>query len=574
MWLPEGNNLVDNVGSTFLIAAWHELFHAFTPDSNQPRLHNVASLINELGDVSLRCCSDERFNSHLERVQQELNEAVENEDDVLARLPEYRSRSEALVKANSPKAINTECELLEELRDDYERNVIELATEAVSGLPRSKKKAHKGIRRIATLALQGGKEDNDVWDVFNPDQTRSPNELFDDLVELSIAGSRTFNCTLAVFGKRSEIQSTLRMIGFAPVSKDKLPEDYLSKVSGSNGGPMFVQFAATANSIRHAVSESRKKLGTAAGFVSLYRHSHAMHPHPITLVESSGTQVLFSQSDQAFRRLHPRARADTDIRAAMDLVKNRNLDNRILGAVELLSLESSESDSRVRLTNLWSSVETLSGAHEGRTTLERVTSMLVPLVITRHIGRAVRNLSIELQRFGAAIGKFDYGKGFSRSHAKYVSPIDMLLTLASPPHTEPICDLLKFSEHPLLRFHIFRAWETLHDPKSLHGRLLRSKKSVEWQIQRIYRARNLLVHQGEETPFLDPLLDNLQNYLSMATQRLIHELKKHPSWRLRHVIEHWNGRMQHTLRSLERCPNVLTVNDVIDGGPNDKIWPK
>ena len=104
------------------------------------------------------------------------------------------------------------------------------------------------------------------------------------------------------------------------------------------------------------------------------------------------------------------------------------------------------------------------------------------------------------------------------------------------------------------------------------------KKRVEWHIARIYRVRNLLVHQGVESPFLVPLLDNLQNYISMAVQRLIHELKIHPEWNVRHAIEYWKGKMEHIQISLGRDPSVLTVGDFIDGRESDskneeKIWP-
>ena len=99
------------------------------------------------------------------------------------------------------------------------------------------------------------------------------------------------------------------------------------------------------------------------------------------------------------------------------------------------------------------------------------------------------------------------------------------------------------------------------------------KKRLEWHIARIYRARNLLVHQGVESPFLVPLLDNLQNYISMAVQRFIHELKMHPEWNVRHAIEYWKGKMVHILKSLTRNPSVLTVDDFIDTKEGEKIWP-
>jgi len=199
--------------------------------------------------------------------------------------------------------------------------------------------------------------------------------------------------------------------------------------------------------------------------------------------------------------------------------------------------------------------------------------LVVPLVISRHVGRTTRYLAIETQKLGSLLGSSDYGAGFPQSSERFVAPPEMLKTLAAPENSRPICDLLRFAEHPLLRYRIYRSWETIHDPKKLSAMLALSKRRIEWHISRIYRARNLLVHQGVESPFLVPLLDNLQNYISMAVQRLIHELKMHPEWNVRHAIEYWKGKMEHILRSLDRHPSVLTVDDFIDGKKGERVWP-
>ena len=240
---------------------------------------------------------------------------------------------------------------------------------------------------------------------------------------------------------------------------------------------MFVRFDIEATSIRNAVAASRKRLGIATGLVSLYQNSPSLHVHPMALIHAHGSYVVFSQAEQAFRRLHPRSRATQDIREALDLLKKHRIDERLLGAIELLSLASSSSDSRARLINFWSSIETLAGGHEGSTTLERVSSLVVPLVISRHVGRTIRYLAIETQQLGSLLGRGDYGAGFPRSSEKFVAPREMLKTLAAAENSQPICDLLKFAEHPLLRYRVYRSWETIHEPKKLSTMLALSKQT-------------------------------------------------------------------------------------------------
>lgn len=573
MWSPDEPDFSRHVPSTFLISSWHELFYAFTPDSNQPRLHNVPSLIDELADISERWETESRFQSHVEKIQKELEQALEEEADILVELPAYRSRAQCLVGERSALGILTGCQILAEGREQYESACIEAAAAAIKLLPKGKKAAHNSIRRFATFAFQHGKEDNDVWEPLSKDPAREPGEILRDIVGLSTARQKAYRCTLALVGSLSEIHSAVRMDGLSPVAQSKLPEEYLAQIKERSGQLMFVRFDLEATSIRNAVAASRKKLGVATGLVSLYQNSPSLQVHPMALVHTDGQAVIFPQAEQAFRRLHPRSRAIQDIREALELLTKHRIDERLLGALELLSLASSSPDSRARLINFWSSIETLAGGHEAGTTLERVSSLVVPLVISRHLGRSVRYLAIETQRIGALLGKSDYGAGFPRSSARFVAPAEMLQTLASPENSGPVCDLLRFAEHPLLRYRIYRAWETIHQPKKLSATLTLSRRRLEWHIARIYRARNLLVHQGVESPFLVPLLDNLQNYISMAVQRLIHELKLHPDWNVRHAIEYWKGRMEHILKSLDRHPDVLTIDDFIEDTTKERIWP-
>ncbi len=151
----------------------------------------------------------------------------------------------------------------------------------------------------------------------------------------------------------------------------------------------------------------------------------------------------------------------------------------------------------------------------------------------------------------------------------------MLYTLASPKDDPKIRDPVAFAEHPLVRFHIFSTWKTFRSPKDLRSKLLASKAAC-WMgnLLEYTAARNLLVHEGLEVPHIVPLLDNLQNYTSMLVQRLVHELKTHSDWNVRHSIAYWNSRMNHVIESLARCPECLTAKDFLETDESTHIWPK
>ena len=49
---------------------------------------------------------------------------------------------------------------------------------------------------------------------------------------------------------------------------------------------------------------------------------------------------------------------------------------------------------------------------------------------------------------------------------------------------------------------------------------------VKWQIMRIYRNRNLIVHNGDTMPYVDLLIENLHSYVDDFLTYTTHNLAK------------------------------------------------
>lgn len=558
--------------ATFLLAAWHELFHAFTPDSWQPRLHNVSSLVEELVDMARRWKQQPKFQHQVEKITAELKTVIREEEDLLEKVPAYRTTLLSLCEAQAPDSLIAKGHVALDGHENYCAAFRRSAEEAIANLPRRKKNAFRSVRRLATLAMQAGKEDDDVWTPLDKDVSRTPSIIFKDLTELSTAHSRSYECTLTVLGDTGPMHSISRKQGLSIVSADSLPKDYISSLSLGRNNSLHVQRTIEARSIRSAVTTARTQLELQMGLVSLYANPACLRLHGDAFVRCDGRSHTFVQSEQAFRRLYPRAKAKIEVNEAIELLESHAIDRRVLSAIRQLSLASASADTRTKFVNLWASLETLAGAHEGETAMERVSELIVPLVVSRSIHRATRYLTILTQRFGDDVGRYELGVGLRNNGMRGIRLDDMLVTLTSPNRHPNIMELLRFADHPLLRFRIYTTWERFHDPKTLLARLEASRQRLQWQLARIYRARNLLVHEGEEVDFIDPLLDNLQNYLSMLVQRILHELKTHPQWGVRELIEFWRGRMNHSLNSLKVSPSILTARDFLEVGDPLPLW--
>ena len=65
----------------------------------------------------------------------------------------------------------------------------------------------------------------------------------------------------------------------------------------------------------------------------------------------------------------------------------------------------------------------------------------------------------------------------------------------------------------LLRFRAFQLSEILSSTEKLTNALASHEKKLRWQIRRIYRTRNLIVHSGKRPSYIHSLIENGHDYL-------------------------------------------------------------
>lgn len=77
-------------------------------------------------------------------------------------------------------------------------------------------------------------------------------------------------------------------------------------------------------------------------------------------------------------------------------------------------------------------------------------------------------------------------------------------------------------EYPLLVYRIkFFSEEVLCNSKTIYDFLKRHEKRVRWHVMRIYRNRNMIVHNGSYMPYLDVIAENLHFYVDELLDVLI-----------------------------------------------------
>jgi hypothetical protein len=189
----------------------------------------------------------------------------------------------------------------------------------------------------------------------------------------------------------------------------------------------------------------------------------------------------------------------------------------------------------------------------------------------------VRYLAISTHLFRSITGsKLSYSNGFQNSDKHSIACEDLLHVLVKPDQHSDLLALGTFvAQHPLLIFRLFDAWRTLHDPSALRKELEASAERVRAQLFRIYRARNLIIHNGDPGEFVGPLLDTLQYYLSVVLTRILGELAGHPTWTLDDALFSVAREADYFTDTLATEPKKLVTQDFLldpKSRTSDPLW--
>jgi hypothetical protein len=107
--------------------------------------------------------------------------------------------------------------------------------------------------------------------------------------------------------------------------------------------------------------------------------------------------------------------------------------------------------------------------------------------------------------------------------------------------------------------------------------MARSRRRIEWQIARIYRARNLLIHRGEQSQYIWRLLQNAQYYVSSAVSRILHDLRDQPRWTVDTSLEHQLQRYNYLYdRLTNHRGEAVSYSDLLvrkTRRPDALVWP-
>lgn len=565
MWCPNKQTFDEaEPGAAFVAARWHELFDEFTPDTFHPKLHSLSSLAAEATMIGNLHEDHEAWMKHLKHVQAELSAKLEDGLERTVCPLRHLDMLAKMSKTDSAKEVASLGRVLElegfhgTTEDKIRGQFMELDL-AEAG--RRKEHTDQLLSTLATFAFRKGCSTDDTGDaseilplggervrqwVLNALPTSRPE--FDSIIGIEAASSRLQN----------DIRKVSDNLGVTRVGQNfpGLPKDAEDIV--------FFRKRVSAFRPHDALETLKAEFRASLNLLALYEQSAAPVIRPEGWIVTDKGAVSVPPRSPSLWNLHPRKNAVELANRAASCLAGREHESAIRAALDLHNLALSMSDHRLRLVNLWSALECLASLVEGNTIISRIEKLVCPILAWRKTNKLVRYLAINTHRWLETNPSLDpTALPFGLRHKKSVPAHRILKLLTDAKDGAQIRSLLNVaSGHPLLLYRLNKAWELFHSPKRLHGDLTKSAKWLGWHLWRIYRARNLLVHQGVEPECLPQLANHLQQYLSWTLSRLLHGLSFGPDWTGRDSWTFWKSKSDHLITSLAENPGGLTLEDV------------
>lgn len=545
----------------FLRGRWADLFDHNLPDSLRPRSHDIESLLEELEAVAgLAATHEQHWARHVRLIREEIEgRASEARPEAhlklwVSRLNELPyavvSRRAALKRRELayPEWLRTQADCLHELLANDKRLA---ATRTLSAIATY-------LNRDGITAAEATARFGDQVDLRSACSRIS---------QLMTCEPQEWECAIEVRGTAAA--RALRQAGIR-TKTDKLPATVTKGLTADS-------------TIAHAVSEATRPRVAAAGLVEAVRtavdlYNIADNRESLRLGERAavwwGQGPVWWVDVHHRSRLYGRRRPDGFVGKALDQGRRR-LDRKVSAVLSCLS-RSPDMDPKLRLANLWMALEALFGADGTGPADERIARTLVPLICLKRTQRLVVFLCTRLQAYFRKTDQRGVGRIFSSDTRVKVKPAETLRLLCRPKDHEDCGKITRAVGEENLRNRLFELWRELHDPAELARSLDASHRRVTQQLARIYRARNLVVHRGEEPGRLGDSLDNLEYYAVTGVGVLIESADKYGELPSEHLVEVYAESYSELVHRIKDKSETVTDSDLLlDRGRRKPVllWP-
>ena len=326
-----------------------------------------------------------------------------------------------------------------------------------------------------------------------------------------------------VFGINAE---TARILKYFKEINVKTPSnDIKKKLNLKHRGDCIVEVVVENVDKHQAANAAYGYINTIIGLHRISQHHKPIYIKPIAQVNEIDEEyvVISTKIIKMGNNILLRANNENQIQSYF-------FDKQLLNKIDppetffrAVSLHNNALDSKEptnQLLDLWTAVETLIGFRSGdedkiNVVCDILTSILNRTYLYSHITQLHKDIM-------AVCGK--NGEDTLSSIAGEEQPVWKLAKILSVKDCQEDYDKLYHlcEEYPLLQYRMeYFSKKVFVNSESVYKELVRHKAKLRWHIMRIYRNRNMIVHNGEYMPYLNVILGTLHYYIDAMFDLLI-----------------------------------------------------
>lgn len=326
-----------------------------------------------------------------------------------------------------------------------------------------------------------------------------------------------------IFGINAETSRILKQTKNITVKK---PSKELKKDLGlKHNGDMLAELLVEDIDSYMAVEKAYSYINTVVGLHRISQHHRPIYIKGTAQISQVDDElnILSSSVIKNEKNVLLRANNESQIQSYFfddQLLNNVNPPESFFRAVSLHNSALDSKEATNQLLDLWTAVETLVGFRTGdEDKINVVCNILTSILNRSYMYNQMEQLCKDIL---TVLGKQGQ-EFFDKIEENEQNPMKLAFILglkAQEENYNELKDMLE--EYPILQYrmelfskHIFC------NSKTVFEELMRHKEKLKWQIMRIYRNRNMIVHNGEHMPYLEIVLGNLHYYVDAMFDVLI-----------------------------------------------------
>lgn len=326
-----------------------------------------------------------------------------------------------------------------------------------------------------------------------------------------------------IFGINAETSRILKQTKNITVQK---PSKELKKDLGlKHNGDMVAELLVEDIDSYMAVERAYSYINTVVGLHRISQHHRPIYIKGTAQISQVDDElnVLSSSVIKNEKNVLLRANNESQIQSYFfddQLLNNVNPPESFFRAVSLHNSALDSKEATNQLLDLWTAVETLVGFRTGdEDKINVVCNILTSILNRSYMYNQMEQLCKDILTVLGKQGQVFFDK-IEENEQNPMKLAFILGVKAQEENYNELKDMLE--EYPILQYrmelfskHIFC------NSKTVFEELMRHKEKLKWQIMRIYRNRNMIVHNGEHMPYLEIVLGNLHYYVDAMFDVLI-----------------------------------------------------